>query len=61
MIFPEYPFEYFFLDQDIRRLYEKKERLRQMIGLLTNLGIFITCLGLWGLPKSSPNGCWRPM
>jgi putative ABC transport system permease protein len=48
-IFPEYPFEYFFLDQDIKRLYEKEDRLRQMIGLLTFLGIFITCLGLWGL------------
>jgi putative ABC transport system permease protein len=48
-IFPEYPFEYFFLDQDFKRLYEKEERLRQMIGLLTYLGIFITCLGLWGL------------
>jgi len=52
-IFPEYPFEYFFLDQDIKRLYEKEDRLRQMIGLLTYLGIFLTCLGLWGLSSLS--------
>jgi putative ABC transport system permease protein len=52
-IFPEYPFEYFFLDQDFKRLYEKEDRLRQMIGLLTHLGIFITCLGLWGLSSLS--------
>lgn len=52
-IFPEYPFEYFFLDQDFKRLYEKEGRLRQMIGLLTYLGIFVTCLGLWGLSSLS--------
>jgi len=52
-VFPEYPFEYFFLDQDFKRLYEKEDRLRQMIGLLTYLGIFITCLGLWGLSSLS--------
>ncbi len=48
-LFPEYPFEYFFLDEDFKRLYEKEERLGRMIGALTFLGIFITGLGLWGL------------
>jgi putative ABC transport system permease protein len=48
-LFPEYPFEYFFLDEDFKRLYEKEERLSRMIGTLTFLGIFITGLGLWGL------------
>ncbi len=52
-IFPEYPFEYFFLDEDFKRLYAKEERLSQMIGFLTYLGIFITCLGLWGLSSLS--------
>lgn len=52
-LFPEYPFEYFFLDEDFRRLYAKEERLSQMIGILTYLGIFITCLGLWGLSSLS--------
>jgi putative ABC transport system permease protein len=48
-LFPEYPFEYVFLDEDFGRLYEKEERLGRMIGALTFLGIFITGLGLWGL------------
>ena len=52
-LFPEYPFEYFFLDEDFKRLYEKEERLSQMISALTYLGIFITCLGLWGLSSLS--------
>jgi putative ABC transport system permease protein len=52
-LFPEYPFEYFFLDEDFKRLYEKEERLSQLISALTFLGIFITCLGLWGLSSLS--------
>ena len=48
-LFPEYPFQFFFLDDDFKRFYEKEERLRQMIGALTFLGIAITGLGLWGL------------
>lgn len=52
-LFPEYPFEYFFLDEDFKRLYEKEERISQMINALTYLGIFITCLGLWGLSSLS--------
>ncbi len=48
-LFPEYPFEYVFLDKDFQRLYVKEERLSRMIGALTFLGIFITGLGLWGL------------
>jgi putative ABC transport system permease protein len=52
-LFPEFPFEYFSLDQDFKRLYEREDRLRQMIGWLTYLGIIITCLGLWGLSSLS--------
>jgi putative ABC transport system permease protein len=52
-LFPEYPFEYFFLDEDFKRMYEKEERLGRMIGVLTFLGIFITGLGLWGLSSLS--------
>lgn len=52
-LFPEYPFEYFFLDDDFQRFYGKEERLRQLIGALTFLGIFITGLGLWGLSSLS--------
>jgi putative ABC transport system permease protein len=48
-LFPEYPFQFFFLDDDFKRFYEKEERLGQMIGALTFLGIAITGLGLWGL------------
>ena len=52
-LFPEYPFEYYFLDEDFKRFYQKEERLSQMISILTYLGIFISCLGLWGLSSLS--------
>ena len=52
-LFPEYPFECFFLDEDFKRFYQKEERLSQMISVLTYLGIFISCLGLWGLSSLS--------
>jgi len=44
-----WPFEYFFLDDNYDRLYKSEERLRHVFLTFTFLGIFIACLGLFGL------------
>jgi len=46
---PGWPFEYFFLDDNYDRLYKSEERLRHIFLTFTFLGIFIACLGLFGL------------
>ncbi len=44
-----YPFDYFFLDDEFNRMYQAEEKLSAMFGYFTFLAIFIACLGLFGL------------
>lgn len=46
---PNYPFEYFFLDDEFNRMYQTEEKLSAIFGYFTFLAIFIACLGLFGL------------
>jgi putative ABC transport system permease protein len=46
---PNYPFEYFFLDDEFNRMYKSEEKLSAIFGYFTFLAIFIACLGLFGL------------
>jgi putative ABC transport system permease protein len=46
---PQYPFRYFFLDQDFGRLYERETRLGNIFTGFTVLAVLIACLGLFGL------------
>jgi len=46
---PNYPFEYFFLDDEFNRMYKAEEKLSAIFGYFTFLAIFIACLGLFGL------------
>jgi len=46
---PDYPLEYFFLDEDFARQYAKEERTAAMFSLFAGLGIVIACLGLVGM------------
>ncbi len=48
-IFPQLPFEHYFLDTAIERRYRAEENQRQLFGYLSGLAIFIACLGLFGL------------
>ena len=48
-LFPGRLFEYFFLDEDFNRLYQREEQTAKIFGIFTFLGIFIACLGLFGL------------
>ena len=50
---PDYPFEYYFFDENFARQYEAEQRLGQTFGYCSALAIFITCLG-W--QHTQPNG-----
>jgi putative ABC transport system permease protein len=46
---PDFPSQYFFLDEDFGRLYEKERRLGRIVGSFAFLAMFIACLGLLGM------------
>ncbi|UCH95667.1 MAG: ABC transporter permease [Candidatus Aminicenantes bacterium] len=48
-VYPEYPFEYHFLDDRLRDLYRSETAIGRIVRTFTLLGIFISCLGLFGL------------
>jgi putative ABC transport system permease protein len=47
--FPGRPFESFFLDADFDRQYRSEERAGRIFGVFMLLGLFVACLGLFGL------------
>jgi putative ABC transport system permease protein len=48
-LFPDKPFEYTFVDEDVARQYESYTRWMKITGLSTGFAIVIACLGLFGL------------
>lgn len=48
-LFPDKPFEYTFVDEDVARQYESYNRWMNITGLSTGFAIVIACLGLFGL------------
>lgn len=49
MLFPENPFDYFFLDSFFNRQYRNERQFGQVFGLFSLLAIFVASLGLFGL------------
>jgi len=47
--YPNYPFQYYFLDEHFNKQYNDHIRFGKVFGLFTLLAIFIACLGLSGL------------
>jgi putative ABC transport system permease protein len=47
--FGNYPLDYFFLDDDFARQYDKEVRLTKIFTTFSTLAILIACLGLFGL------------
>lgn len=47
--FPDYVFEYSFLDESIARFYEQERRTSTLLNLFTFVAILIGCLGLFGM------------
>lgn len=48
-VFPEYVFEYTFLDDRIAGFYEQERRTAKLMNIFTVIAIVIGCLGLFGL------------
>ena len=46
---PGFPFEYNFLDDRFKRLYESEQRTGLLFDIFSGIAIFISCLGLLGL------------
>jgi putative ABC transport system permease protein len=46
---PDIPFEYSFLDQRYKKLYESEQRQKSIFTTFAFIAIFIACLGLFGL------------
>jgi putative ABC transport system permease protein len=47
--FPEYMFEYHFVDQTIADYYKQENQLSKLYIIFSGIAIFISCLGLYGL------------
>jgi putative ABC transport system permease protein len=52
-VFPEYPFDYWFLDEHYKELYRTDEQVSQIVAIMASLAILISCLGLFGLASFS--------
>jgi putative ABC transport system permease protein len=48
-IFPNNPFDYFFLDTFFNRQYKNERQFGNVFGFFAALAIFVACLGLFGL------------
>lgn len=48
-LFPEYNFEYQFLDESLAKLYKHDDRTFTLFKIFSGISIFIGCLGLYGL------------
>jgi len=48
-IYPEYPFEYRFLDETIQEQYRSEQATGKIVSVFTVLALFISCLGIFGL------------
>ena len=52
-VFPEYPFNYQFLDDHFAALYRTDAQISQLVAIMAGLAILISCLGLFGLASFS--------
>jgi len=46
---PDRAFDYFFIDDNFKRLYENESRLSTVTGMFTALAVIVACLGLFAL------------
>ncbi len=48
-LYPDKPFDYSFMDEDVAKQYQSYQRWMSIMGLATGFAILISCLGLFGL------------
>lgn len=46
---PGWPFEYFFLENDLEKLYKSEQKMSRITLIFSGLSILVACLGLFGL------------
>jgi putative ABC transport system permease protein len=46
---PGWPFEYFFLENDLEKLYKAEQKMSKITVIFSGLSILVACLGLFGL------------
>jgi len=54
-VFPDNPFNYFFLDDYYDQQYRSEERFRNIFTLFTGVAVFIACLGILGMTLFEAN------
>jgi ABC-type antimicrobial peptide transport system permease subunit len=47
--YPDFVYEYHFLDETIENFYKQEDQLAQLYKIFAGIAIFISCLGLYGL------------
>jgi putative ABC transport system permease protein len=52
-IYPDFPFEYQFLDEHFQEVYRADNQVSKIVSILAALAIIISCLGLFGLASFS--------
>jgi putative ABC transport system permease protein len=52
-VFPEYSFDYQFLDDHFREVYQTDTQVSGIVSIMAGLAILISCLGLFGLASFS--------
>ncbi len=45
----EFPFDYFFMDEQLNKFYQSDQRLLRVLSIFASLAIIIACIGLFGL------------
>jgi putative ABC transport system permease protein len=48
-VYPDFPFTYGFVDQDLSRLYMSEQQMSKLFNVFSVVSIIISCLGLFGL------------
>jgi putative ABC transport system permease protein len=48
-LIPGWPFEYFFLENDLEKLYKAEQKMSKITVIFSGLSILVACLGLFGL------------
>jgi putative ABC transport system permease protein len=48
-LFPQYPFEFTFLNDDFQRMYKKETTTSLIITYISLMALFVSCIGLFGL------------
>lgn len=58
-MFPDYPFQYEFLDETFNALYQNDDQFSTIFSAFTLVAVFLSCLGLYGMVSMDTNNKTR--